>query len=609
MSVWTSVSACDLGNNTENGQEVEEAPAKLQLQNANLDEQNASTSASYQLNPIEQVCRIDALMKEIVSNIVDFKSRSVLEAVSRRMYYLSRSTKFSFPIDQDYLRLIFRCWHHPILTVAVGTLEFSRECLSFSARRDQGHIDHQPAPLMNLLNNVIERVNPKSIRRLQIGGITPEDLYRGVRNHLLVCTADLLQMVERFKNLRSITFENVHFDDGAIDFLFSEECAFYKHLENISFNKVTFDARNIARAVFKRIFTPNLKKFSLNTFAVGSQGNSFLEALEEINHTLDQLDIYVDEDAFGSEVTIPDGFVFMKRCSQRTRNLKVHFWHTAYAKNVKVFGVAKDICKLTNITELNLDVWASFNDESVQSVAFVCKNLSLLNQLKSFSIGGFRSDERHKEDTVIKCLISGVRKCQTLEKFHLTRVPKRDTLFTKLLEVLPSTLLNLGLDSTPFSDAMILGVLNRLPMLRHLSLKQMGRLTPKVVEFALRQKPELLTFATEVVCSMSALHLLTDHPSHPKLRHVEICVINQPSDKEMRILGQYFRGIIVDHILLHPVKNRKGYLVTTDWQIPTAPAPANELQTLTVDDLAPPRRPHRSGRRVWVENEWKAGWK
>lgn len=160
----------------------------------------------------------------------------------------------------------------------------------------------------------------------------------------------------------------------------------------------------------------------------------------------------------------------------------------------------------------------------------------------------------------------------------------------------------------PFKDEMIITALNRLPGLRHLSLKQMMRLTPKIVYICLRQKPELRTFSTEILCSTSALHLFTDHPSHPNLRHVEFCVTSTLSENQLQNLRQYYRGVIVDHILLHP-KGKKGYLVQCDWQITTAPLPSEELDNLFLHDLKPVIKTERKGRRIWGEDEWKPGWK
>ncbi|CAJ0557873.1 unnamed protein product, partial [Mesorhabditis spiculigera] len=406
----------------------------------------ATTSA--QINSIHRVLNIPHLMEQIVSNVVDLKSRAALDHVSRQFHHLSRKTPFAFPLYPETLRLTFRHWFSAALTVGIGTIEVTSrvDALTQNSRGDHP-VGQQPPEIMTLIDRIVSRVGPQHIHRLQIGVISRRDSARGVLTRAiwyslllaldfciaffpgrfpLLCTAGLLQYIdERLPAVTAIDFANCVFDHGASQYLLSPACKFPHRLADLSFNRCSFDQTtpNIVELAMRKLITRRLRTFSINMFSLTSQGEGFLVALETLYHRLDTLDVFIDEQAFSTDVTAADGWVFLKRCAERAKDLRLHFRKGDPRHSPKLFAVARDCFQFSKLSELDIGLPVQ-SQEELDNLEALVKGLYWM-RLKSFDFGGFSYRlAGPKCKTILKALAVNLHQQNTLEKFSISSIAR-----------------------------------------------------------------------------------------------------------------------------------------------------------------------------------------
>ncbi|CAJ0557898.1 unnamed protein product, partial [Mesorhabditis spiculigera] len=563
----------------------------------------ATTSA--QINSIHRVLNIPHLMEQIVSNVVDLKSRAALDHVSRQFHHLSRKTPFAFPLYPETLRLTFRHWFSAALTVGIGTIEMTSrvDALTQNSRGDYP-VGQQPPEIMTLIDRIVSRVGPQHIHRLQIGVISEEDSARGVLGHLLLCTAGLLQYIdERLPAVTAIDFANCVFDHGASQYLLSPACKFPHRLAHLSFNRCSFDQTtpNIVELAMRKLITRRLRTFSINMFSLTSQGEGFLVALETLYHRLDTLDVFIDEQAFSTEVTAADGWVFLKRCAERAKDLRLHFRKGDPRHSPKLFAVARDCFQFSKLSELDIGLPVQ-SQEELDNLEALVKGLYWM-RLKSFDFGGFSYRlAGPKCKTILKALAANLHQQNTLEKFSISSIAREyEQLVGDVLDALPSTVTHLKIQGINVRDSKMTDVVERLPGLKTFIFNELPRVTPLFVYNLLKKltPPKLNTVETDVVCRPEILHFITDYYRMPDLQHVILHTDHYPGEL-IDILARNYRSYMVDTVGLP--KFRTAYMITCHWRRADAPPPDRRS---ILDTKHPHVKPQRGSKRGELR-EWPA---
>ncbi|KJH50348.1 hypothetical protein DICVIV_03542, partial [Dictyocaulus viviparus] len=167
---------------------------------------------------IAQVYHNDLIMRNILSFVTDIDDRFNIEVSSSRLHFLSKTSTWRFKSAGDTLSLTFKSLNANV-SVEVGDLCFVLACTTMNTRRNQlSRKTTQPVKLMSILCHIADRFAIK-IHNVRLGGVDREYQDKGIQNHQLIITADLLRFInDRLKIVRSISFRHCGFDEGAIKY-------------------------------------------------------------------------------------------------------------------------------------------------------------------------------------------------------------------------------------------------------------------------------------------------------------------------------------------------------------------------------------------------------
>ncbi|KAK6054807.1 hypothetical protein COOONC_07689 [Cooperia oncophora] len=325
-----------------------------------IQSKNVDNSHITNANVIAEVYNNDLLMRHIVSFVTDINDRIHIEMSSSRLRYISKTSIWRFRSGGETLTLSFKTLNSYI-SVEIGDVWFVLPSTTLDNRRESssGRCTTQPLKLMNTLYGMAERF-ALGIKNVTLGGV---DLFStGVQNHQLIVTADLLRFVnDRLKNVKTISFRHCGFDEGAVEYLSSEECSLPHRIRELSLCSIWFDMTTLI-SPFSRIVAPSLRVLTLENFKVMQLGSALLDRIRHQEMVLDDIHILLNPSSF-QEMSVPAIRNFVDNMSTVTRELRIGV-HSPRRSGEALLFAMRNIILLENITELHLFVQPASRQEA-----------------------------------------------------------------------------------------------------------------------------------------------------------------------------------------------------------------------------------------------------
>ncbi|KAE9416591.1 hypothetical protein Angca_000762, partial [Angiostrongylus cantonensis] len=403
--------------------------------------------------PIVKVYNNDLIMRHIVSFVTDINARVNIEMSSSRLHYLSKTSTWRFKSGGDTLSLTFKTLN-AYISVEVGDVWFSLPCTTMQTRREGlSRRTTQPEELMKILHGMTERFATK-IGNVRIGGADFEYQSKGVQNHQLIITADLLRLInDRLLSARSISVRHCGFDEGAVKYLNSEECFFPNRICELKIDSVWLDSDTLIPH-FTALITSSLRVLELRNFTVANLGINLFDRMKNLGLVLDDLHVGLSPCSVQGMTVASIRSFLMNMCSVTSdMHIGVHCPRRSNGENI-LFALQSLVlvdnvafyCMANSGIVIAKRNWRTIDRMSITGVS----GLSKISYLRKVVCGGWKN----YDVSVGFCV--GLSQCSSLKEVVIKNIVTsiRGEMVT-LLSGIPNIIESLQLEAIAVTDSEI----------------------------------------------------------------------------------------------------------------------------------------------------------
>ncbi|KAJ1371790.1 hypothetical protein KIN20_033798 [Parelaphostrongylus tenuis] len=481
---------------------------------------------------IAKVYNNDVVMRNIVSFITDINARVKIELSSWRLHYISRTSAWRFKSGGDTLSLTFKTLNAHV-SVEVGDVWFALPCTTLYTRREGlTRVSTQPVELMRILYGMAERFT-KRIENVIVGGTDFEYQNKGVQNHQLIITADLLRLLnDCFMSTRSISLRQCGFDEGAIKYLISDEFSLPKRIRELKIDSVWFDNDSLIPH-FTTLITSSLQAMKLRNFTVSKFGVNLFDRMKKLGVVLDDLHVALNSYSVHGMTMASIRSFLMDLCSV-TRNLHIGV-SCPWRSNAGCFLFAvRSLLSMKNITELQLLVNPA-NEKETEDVIYLLHNLGAISSLRKLVCGGW------KNYNMSVAFSAGLSRCYFLEELVIRNIftSFRGEMATILCGI-PTVIDSLQLEAIAVTDSEIVDLSKKFHSLRYLSLSKLPRISSSGIFKSLLLLHELKAFHCSVPVNNLVVRFFTNSANLGSLWKISIVSTAGNPDYFAKVLSKYF---------------------------------------------------------------------
>ncbi|KAK6754827.1 hypothetical protein RB195_013672 [Necator americanus] len=484
---------------------------------------------------ISLVYNNDLLMRHIISFVTNMNDRVNVELSSSRLRNISRTAMWRFRSGGHTLSLTYKTFNDYV-SVEIGDVWFVLPSTTMESRT-QGTTckTAQPPKLINTLYGMAERF-ALEIRNIILGGVDMESRSRGVQNHQLIVTSDLLRFInDRLKNLKTISFAHCGFDGGAVAYLSSHACSLPLRISELMLDSIWFDSSRLMRE-FTLLLSPSLRVLHLEGFSIHNLGVELLNRIRELNTILDDFHIRLSTSTVHG-LTLQDIRSFLDTSSAITHKLGIDILCSHSKRRDRFFLALRILPKLCNISELQLLVQPT-NRRELEDLAHILSNLWKLPLLQKISCGDWRSYE------MSIALYNGLLHCESLKAITISNIVEcnPDEMAT-LLSGIPRQVQSLSLKHLSIIDMNLVDTCERLSSLRDLKLVKLPRISSRGILQAISLLRGLEFFYCSCPTSAVLLRSIINSGNYEHLRKITLVVTSgYPQDYE-ELLSKYFFNV------------------------------------------------------------------
>ncbi|GMT09036.1 hypothetical protein PFISCL1PPCAC_333 [Pristionchus fissidentatus] len=535
----------------------------------------------------------DMLMEMIISHITQLSDRSQVELASSRMFELSKRAPYCFSTGGDHLHIHFTTFDD-FATIQYDSVVRTVPILTMDTRR----FDEMPSKMTIALRRILENIGQrfaKNVKKITLGGTTPFHSARGIPNHHLILTYDLMHfLLSTFSSITALHLINCGMDEGAIDLC---DTSFWREsmarLESMELRCVWADTPSRMPDVLNSL-TSNLQYFTLTRFTCKRMGHALLEQLRKKRCRLKEIELVIDEDSTDDPMEM---FCLLKEASSHTESMRITVAETGdgMSPSPKCFHILTQLRNVPNLTELKVFVQPK-NAVQFEALISLFNDLEWMTRLRSLHMEGFADMNwlsvdhiRHLE----RALRTGMRGVtQTLEEISFANFPKptkynahgfrdhKESAYDSLWSTMSTSIgswktRRLTLKSMRMDDAYLRNIYNAIShVAEEVYLKNIRRVSAKsVLPLVNGEFPRLKRFEAEIAVDPLVLHNLAEVSKTPHLQYAKFALKYRITDDDhhTKMLRTMFSGVFLDQ------ESPRGPLhqfVEVHNRIPGAVAPA-----------------------------------
>ncbi|KAL6741133.1 hypothetical protein Aduo_014418 [Ancylostoma duodenale] len=484
---------------------------------------------------IAMVYNNDLLMRHIISFVTNMNDRVNVELSSSRLRRISRTAMWRFRSGGHTLSLTYKTFNDYV-SVEVGDVWFVLPSTTMESRTEGNtRRTTQPEKLMKTLHGMAERF-ALEIQHVKLGGVDAESRNRGVQNHQLIMTADLLRLInDKFKNLRTISFRHCGFDEGAITYLTSECCSLSMRIRELALDSIWFDSTRLIRG-FTLLFSSFLRVLKFENFSIIHLGVELLSRIRELGTVLDDLHLRLTTSTMHG-LTLQDIRSFLEDASAATRELRIDVLCSHSRRGDRFFLALRMLPNLDNITELQLFV-EPINRRELEDLTHIFSNLGKLPFLRKISCGDWRNFG------MSVALHNGLMHCSSLKEVVLSNIIECNSdELAMLLSAIPRQVQSLSLKYLSITDLELVEVCERLSSLRELKLVKLPKVSSRGIFQAISLLPHLEVFYCSIPTSAVLLRSVLNSRNLKELQKITMVITTgYPEDYE-ELLSQYYSNV------------------------------------------------------------------
>ncbi|RCN50616.1 hypothetical protein ANCCAN_03229, partial [Ancylostoma caninum] len=510
---------------------------------------------------IAMVYNNDLLMRHIISFVTNMNDRVNVELSSSRLRKISRTAMWRFKSGGHTLSLTYKTFNDYV-SVEVGDVWFVLPSTTMESRIEGNtRRTTQPAKLMKTLHGMAERF-ALEIQHVKLGGVDTESRNRGVQNHQLIVTADLLRLInDKFKNLRTISFRHCGFDEGAIAYLTSESCSLSVRIKELTLDSIWFDSTRLIRGftpfpwlemsgyvtsalqlpvsllVFLQLlFSSFLRVLKFENFSIIHLGVELLNRIRELGTVLDDLHLRLTTSTMHG-LTIQDIRSFLEDASAATRELRIDVLCSHSRRGDRFFLALRTLPNLDNVTELQLFV-EPINRRELEDLTHILNNLGKLSFLRKISCGDWRNFG------MSIALHNGLMHCSSLKEVVLSNIIECNSdEMAMLVSAIPRQVQSLSLKYLSITDLELVEVCERLSSLRELKLVKLPKVSSRGIFQAVSLLEHLEVFYCSVPTSTVLLRSVLNTKNLKQLQKITMVITTgYPEDYE-DLLSQHYSKV------------------------------------------------------------------
>lgn len=507
------------------------------------------------------------LMEHIISYVPLIKDRINIEKCCRRMrdlsarsYYIKNDADFGL-LDMHFQRI------SPEITIAISGNELHLPVVVATKRfRDEEGMSFHPPESIAKFRLFLKRFI-KQIVTLRIGSI--HDLQRRmgyISDYELVLTPDLCDVLEVFRNLRTLCIRNCVMTSAVLDKWTSDDAELMQRIQSFCLHGVWFDrTEDCDRLV--GIFKRNVRRIHLSNC-----GTSILCQLAarmlRLGVKLEYLYLLLNVHSINEEHHTREA---LERLSQVCRELQVCICLSTLEDNKERIMLNKTLRFVTEfpkITVLEVDIGVP-DSRALFHYEKLFRGLRHLSHLRTFRISSVALKNYHSD--IWRQMVCGILHLENLTELSVRGIgDKQSSHLKNLCEFLPKSLkiLNLYMAKNLKSEHVHL-IVDRCDSLEVLLVLGCGEIASQSVVYAVEKLSRLEVIAVSCVSKISwdLVRLLCDKILTPRLDAVSMgCRNQEPFDtgmiKELCRRFHYFKkthGFFVEERFHEKIRTTQVY--------------------------------------------------
>ncbi|EYC08298.1 hypothetical protein Y032_0067g98 [Ancylostoma ceylanicum] len=481
---------------------------------------------------IAMVYNNDLLMRHIISFVTNMNDRVNVELSSSRLRMISRTAMWRFRSGGHTLSLTYKTFNDYV-SVEVGDVWLVLPSTTMESRMvGTTRRLTQPAKLMKTLYGMAERF-ALEIQHVKLGGVDTESRNRGVQNHQLIVTADLLRLInDRFKNLRTISFRHCGFDELAIKYLTSKSCSLSARINELALDSIWFDSTSLIRG-FTSLLSSFLRVLKLENFSIIYLGVELLGRIRELGIVLDDLHLRLTTSTMHG-LTMQDIRSFLEDASSAARELRIDVLCSHSRRGDRFFLALRILPNIANISELQLFV-EPVNRRDIEDLTHILNNLGKLPFLRKFSCGDWRNSG------LSAALHNGLLDCSSLREVVLSNIIEcNPNEMVMLLSAIPRQVQSLSLKHLPITD---MELVKWLSSLRELKLVKLPKVSSRGIFQALSLLRHLEVFYCSIPTSALLLRSILISRSLKQLQKITMVITTGSPSYYEELMSEYFFNV------------------------------------------------------------------